>query len=312
MSVGTAVAFAALSFIWGSTYLFIKVGVEHWPPFMLAGLRNLTACLALLAVMAALRRRLPRAWREWWPPLVFAALNGAAFALIFWGERFIPSGQAAVLVATMPLFTLPLARLWSREPVRLAQMAAVVVGFAGVLMASGVREGTGFAGSAQMRMLAQAGMLAAAFCYAASYVFSKRFFRADTYTNTAIHLGASGLYLLALSLAAREVPDARALTWPALGSLGYLALVGSALAYWLMFYLIDRLGSVQASYVTLINPVVAVALGVLLLGEPLTWGMAAGTVAVVAGAWLVHRRPAGRGRLRLREGSRRTEGAAAR
>lgn len=85
MGAATAAAFAALSFIWGSTYLFIKIGVTYWPPFMLAGLRNLTACLALLAVMAALRRRLPRTWEEWWPPLAFAALNGAAFALIFWG-----------------------------------------------------------------------------------------------------------------------------------------------------------------------------------------------------------------------------------
>lgn len=196
------------------------------------------------------------------------------------------------MIATMPLFTLPLARIWSREPVGAAQLAAVLVGFAGVLMASGLREGAGFAGTAQMRMLAQGGMLAAAFFYAASYVFSKRFFRADTYSNTAIHLGASGLYLLVLSVAAREVPGRDVFAWPALASLGYLALVGSALAYWLMFYLIQQLGSVQASYVTLINPMVAVALGVVFLGEPLTWGMVMGTVAVVAGAWLVQRRPA--------------------
>lgn len=291
MQPAAAAAFAALSFIWGSTYLFIKIGLQFWPSFLFAATRNLVACVALLAVMTALRRQLPRTWQEWWPPLVFGVLNGTSFALIFWGERYIPSGQTAVLVATMPFFTLPLARLWSREPIAPRHYAAVGLGFLGMLLAIGVREGAGFAGQLGMRLVAQFGMLGAALAYAASYVFSKRYFRADTYSNAAIHLGASGVYLLVLAAAAGHAPGPAVLTWLALGSLAYLALVGSALAYWLMFFLIQRLGSVQASYVTLINPVVAVVLGAAVLGEPLTWHLAAGTAAVVAGAWLVNLSP---------------------
>ncbi len=291
MPAGPAAAFAALSFIWGSTYLFIKVGLRYWPPFWFAAARNALACVALLAFMLAVHRRLPRRWRDWWPPMVFALLNSASFALIFWGQRYIPSAQSAVLVAAMPLFTLPLAWLWSREPVGRSQVAGMVLGFVGVLLAAGLREGAGFTGPAHLRLWAQLGMLGSAFFYASSYVFSRRYFTTDTYSSTAIHLGMSGLYLGTLAAGVREALSPQVLQPPALVTLAYLSLVGSALAYWLMFYLVDHVGSVRASYVTLINPVVAVILGVLILGEPLTAGMVAGASLVVGGAWLVNRRP---------------------
>lgn len=292
MPAGPAAAFAALSFIWGSTYLFIKVGLRYWPPFWFAAARNAVACVALLALMLALHRQLPRRWRDWWPPMVFAFLNSISFALIFWGQRYIPSAQSAVLVAAMPLFTLPLARLWGREAVGRSQVAGVALGFVGVLLAAGLREGAGFTGPLELRLWAQLGMVGAAFCYASSYVFSRRYFTTDPYSSTAIHLGMSAVYLAALAGAVREVPGPQMAGLPALTALAYLAVVGSALAYWLMFYLVEHIGSVRASYVTLINPVVAVLLGVVVLGEPLTARMAAGAGLVVGGAWLVSRRPA--------------------
>lgn len=114
-------------------------------------------------------------------------------------------------------------------------------------------------------------------------------FAGDIYWNTAIHLGASGFYLLCLSLFWEHpvhLPSVEMAGWWALM---YLAIPGSALAYWLMFYLIKQLDSVTVSYVTLINPIVAVILGVLVLNEPLTGSIILGTLLVTAGAWLVSR-----------------------
>lgn len=104
MCSSVAVSFIAMCFIWGSTYLFIKVGLLVWPPFLLASLRNLVACAAIILIMVAIRRTLPRSWIEWRNLILFAIFNGSAFALIFWGEQYLPSGQTAILVATVPFF----------------------------------------------------------------------------------------------------------------------------------------------------------------------------------------------------------------
>ena len=255
-------------------------------------MRNLTACAAMVSLVALMGKPFPLSWRQWWPALLFAAFNGSAFALIFWGQQHISSGEAAVLVGTMPLFSLFLAAVWNRERIARFQLPAVVIGILGVVLVTEMYKG-GWSAHDAVRILSEAAMIGAAFCYAVSYAVNKRYFVGDIYWNTAIHLGASGLYLLGLSLALERpagLPLGEAAGWWALL---YLAIPGSALAYWLMFYLLKHLDSVTVSYVTLINPVVAVILGVLLLGEPLTGGMILGTLFVTAGAWLVSRPKAG-------------------
>lgn len=111
----------------------------------------------------------------------------------------------------------------------------------------------------------------------------------DKYVNTAIHLATSALYLLLLALV-MDPPGATVdLSVPGVLALLYLALPGSALAYYLLFYLIENLGAVEVSYVTVVNPVVAVLLGIAILGEPFTLPVALGTLAVALGAYVVHR-----------------------
>lgn len=285
----SAAAFAYLSFMWGSTYLFIKLGIAYWPPILMASARNLVAAVFMLLVAMAMRRPTPDGWRQWWPPLAFGVINGSAFALIFWGEQFISSGQTAVLVATVPLFSLFLAWWWNGERPTWMKGAAVAVGLGGVLLATGHRQGAGFFGSDLERLLGQAAMLGAAVCYATSFAFGKRFFRADLYANTTLHLASSGVYLLLLSLLFDPPPTAAILTWPALGPLLYLAVPGSALAYLAMFYLIEKMSVVQTTYVTLLNPIVALLLGILFMGESLSALAVAGSALVVGGVWLVTR-----------------------
>jgi drug/metabolite transporter (DMT)-like permease len=294
LSPPVAAAFLALCFLWGSTYLFIKIGVDHWPPILLASLRNLIACLAVVLVLVAVaviwrRPRPVHGIRGWWPAVGFALMQGSAFALIFWGERYITSGQTAVLIAFNPIFTLPLARWWIKERIQRHHYVAVLFGVVGVVLVARVHHGSGFEGSITMRIVAQVAVLGAALCYAVSLLFSRKYMHGDKYVNTAINLGTSGFYLLLLSLAFDRGDRHVDFGWTGMLSLLYLALPGSALAYWLLFYLIENIDPVQVSYVTLVNPVVAVILGVAFLSEPFTWPIALGTAAVVVGAYHVNR-----------------------
>ncbi len=294
LSPPVVTAFLALCFLWGSTYLFIKIGVDHRPAVLLASLRNLIAwaavVLVLLSVAAIWRRPRPvHGIRGWWPAAGFGLMQGTGFALIFWGERYITSGQTAVLIAFNPIFTLPLAHFWLKERIQRHHYVAVVLGVAGLALVAGVRHGEGFEGSVTMRILAQVAVLGAALSYAVSLLFSRRYMHGDRYVNTAINLGASGVYLLLLSLVFDRGDRHVDFGWTGMLSLLYLALPGSALAYWILFYLIENLDPVQVSYVTLVNPVVAVILGIVFLDEPFTWMIALGTAAVVLGAYHVNR-----------------------
>ena len=294
LSPPVVVAFLALCFLWGSTYLFIKIGVDHWPPILLAALRNLIAWFAVVLVLlaAAVIWRRPRevhGIRGWWPAAGFGLMQGTGFALIFWGERYITSGQTAVLIAFNPIFTLPLARWWIKSPIQRHHYVAVFLGVVGVGLVAGVHHGHGFEGSVTMRILAQVAVLGAALSYAVSLLFSRKYMHGDRYVNTAINLGASGLYLLLLSLLLDRGDRHVDFGWTGMLSLLYLALPGSALAYWILFYLIENLDPVQVSYVTLVNPVVAVVLGIVFLSEPLTWTIVLGTALVVLGTYHVNR-----------------------
>src|SRR5919205_1440374 len=294
LSPPVAAAFLGLCFLWGSTYLFIKIGVDHWPAVLLAAFRNLLACLAVVFVLVAVatiwrRPRPVQGIRGWWPAAGFGIMQGTGFALIFWGERYITSGQTAVLIAFNPIFTLPLAHWWVKERIQRHHYVAVVLGVVGVALVAGVRHGEGFEGSVTMRIVAQAAVLGAALCYAVSLLFSRKYMHGDRYVNTAINLGASGLYLLLLSLVFDRGDRSVDFSWTAVLSLLYLALPGSALAYWILFYLIENLDPVQVSYVTLVNPVVAVILRVVFLSEPFTWMIALGTAAVGLGGHHVNR-----------------------
>lgn len=291
MHPGALAAFIYLSLMWGSTYLFIKVGLDYWPPILMAAVRNGVAAVFLVLVILLLRRSWPTTWRQWWPPMGFGVINGTAFALIFWGEQFIPSGQTAVLIATMPLFTLFFSRWLLGERITWLKAAAVLVGIAGVLLASGVREGAGFGGTDLQRLIGQIAMLGAAACYGAAYVFGRRFFQADTYFNTTVNLGTASIYLLALSLLFDPPATGAVFAWASIGSVLYLAIPGSALAYLAMFYMMQHAGSLQSSFFTVINPIVALFLGVILLGEHLTLPAMAGTALVLASVWLVNRQP---------------------
>ena len=272
-------AFAAVSVVWGIPYLFIKIAVDHGatPSFVAFG-RVALATLVLLPV--ALHSGALRGLRERWRPLVaFAAVEIAVpFPLIAYGETYVSSSLAAILIATLPLTIALLAlRFEPAERVDRARFIGLLAGLAGVVLLLGVDV----AGSAD-ELLGSGAILLAVVGYAIGPLIVKRSL-ADTNplgpVVAALAISTLMLAPFAVIDAPGETPDAGAL-W----SIAALGVASTALAFLFYFTLIAEVGPSRASVITYVNPVVAVVLGVLLLDESLTVAAIAGLALILAGS----------------------------
>lgn len=296
MTFAWPVRFAALALIWGSSFLFIKVAGEVLAPLQITLGRCALGALAAGAIVVARRGRLPREPRIWAHLAVASfVLNVVPFTLFGWAELYIPSALAGIANATTPLFTvlIALAVLPDERPT-LRRVIGLVAGFCGVLVVLGVWRGVSGATIPTL-----AAVLAAA-CYAAGWAYLRRFLRDTGYSTfelTTAQLVAATVQLLVLTPVFTSAP-AR-LPVPAVLCIVGLGALGTGLAYVLQYGLIRDAGATVASTVTYLVPVVAVAIGVGLLGERLTWSEPVGAAVILAGAALVGgsvgRRRRGRG-----------------
>jgi drug/metabolite transporter (DMT)-like permease len=280
--------FAAVSLLWGVPYLFIKVAVAELPPVTVVFGRVVLAALVLWPV--AVRRGVLRGLRGRLPQLVALALLEIAipFLLIGIGEQHITSSLTGLLIASLPLFVALLAlRFDAAERVGGLRLLGLAVGIGGVAALLGVDIGGDPA-----QLFGAAMVLLATCCYAASTMVVKRAF------SDAPILGVvTAATMIATVLLA---PFAVALTPPRMPSLQVtLALVAlgvlcTAAALTMFFTLIVEAGPSRAAVITYLNPAVAVALGVAILGEPLTVAIVAGFLLIIAGSWLSTRPPARR------------------
>jgi len=280
--------FSATSVIWGSSFLFIRVAVEHMPPSAVVFGRTLlgTAFLAPLAIRNRAFRGLHRAVL----PVVVVTLLDMALPtfLTAWGEEHVSSSAAGILTATDPLFTAVLA-LWliRSEAVDRKRFAGLIIGFAGVVALLGI-DFRAHAG----QLLGAGAVLLSALGYAGAALLYRRWL-AD-----APALGVTAL-MTAMSSAAFLAPAAAELPGqvPPVSSvlaLAALGIVNTGLGYWLFYLLIAEAGAATASVITYVMPVVALILGVGLLGEKLTIGAIAGLILIALGAWLAaSRQPPG-------------------
>ena len=272
--------FAAVSVVWGMPYLFIKVAVDEVSPVFLSFVRVAMAAALLLPI--AWRAGALRGLRGRWPALAAFALLEIVipFPLIAFGEQHVSSSFAAILISALPLTIAVLAvRFDEEERVRGSRLTGLFVGLAGVVVLFGVDV----AGSTD-EVVGALAILLATVGYAGGPLVVKR------------HLASShplGPVAVALGLAAVALAPAAALSAPAelpsgdaLASLVVLGVVCTALAFVLYFTLIAEVGPSRASVITYVNPVVAVALGVAVLGEPVTAGAVAGLLLILAGSWL--------------------------
>ena len=275
--------FAAVSLLWGLPNLFIKIAVEELSPGFVAWSRLVVAALVLLPL--ALRRDAFRGLPKL-PLIAFATVELVIpWPLIALGEQRVSSSLAAILIATVPLFVALIA-LGSRRSERptASGVGGLLVGLIGVVALAGidVSGGSGVLAGA-------AAILVASLGYAVGATLLKRCFAgADPLGPIAAAMAIGAVMLAPLGVAGlpSETPST-----DALASLAVLGTLCSALAFLLFFRLVALADPGRASLITYVNPVVALALGVPLLGEQVTLGTLGGFVLILAGSWLSTRRP---------------------
>ncbi|MFY9995285.1 MAG: drug/metabolite exporter YedA [Leclercia sp.] len=283
-------ALFALYIIWGSTYFVIRIGVQSWPPLMMAGVRFLSAGALLLAFLMLRGHKLPPL-----RPLLNAALIGVLLLAVGNGfvtvaeHQDVPSGIAAVVVATVPLFTLCFSRLFGIKTRKL-EWLGIGIGMAGIIL---LNSGGNLSGNPWGALMILIGSMSWAF----GSVYGSRIELPTGMMAGAIEMVTAGIVLLAASLLAGEkltaMPDLSGFL-----SVGYLAIFGSVIAINAYMFLIRNVSPAVATSYAYVNPVVAVLLGTGLGGESLSsveW-MALGiiimaVVLVTLGKYLLPAKP---------------------
>lgn len=277
-----------LSLIWGSTWLFIKLGLEDLPPITFAGIRFVIACAILLVLIRARSIPLPDNRRDWGLLAVTGVLSFCLnYGLVFWGEQYISSGLAAVLQATLPAFGLVIAHFHlPGERMTWSKIFGVVLGFAGVVVVFSnqlaIAGGKALAGSIAL-------VLSALFA-AYSNVLVKAYGRK---LDPAVLSGGQMFFglipLLLIGIPLEGNPFNFHWTPMAVVALLYLAVVGSVIAFMLYYWLVHHMDVTKTMLISLITPVVAVVLGMVVLGEDLSWRTVAGGIMIMVGVRFVTR-----------------------
>lgn len=270
-----------LGALWGASFMFIKVGVAEMAPETLVAVRLSLAAVILLGVLYGRGQRLPASWQTW-RAFAISAFIGLIlpFLLITWGEQHIPSSMASILNATTPLFTALIVYIWMRsEHLTGLRLFGLVLGFVGVMVAVGIGDLS--LGNADTQ--SQLAVLVAAACYGVSGVYARNAFRGMPALVPATGQLTCGAIMLApVALVLHGVPRALP-SLPALASVVALSVFGTAIAYILLYWLIDKVGATRSSMVTYLTPPFALVYGSTLLGEHITPNALIGLGLVIVG-----------------------------
>ncbi|WP_309135623.1 DMT family transporter [Cellulomonas sp.] len=287
----TVLLYLGAALVWGSSFLFMKVGLEGLGPAQVALARLLLGALTLVVVMTVLRRRWPRDRRTWGHLAVVGVLLCVVpFQLFAWAGQHLASGLSSILNATTPLMTslavallLPAERLTARQGVGLGVGAAGVV----VIMAPWSYLGAEGVAAPLPALLACLGATA---CYGLGMTYMRRFvtpLRLPAETVAAGQIVVAALVMLAIAPAVARGPVT--LTWPVVLSMVGLGALGTGMAYVWNTRVVDTWGAQRASTVTYLTPVVGVVLGILVLDERLHWYEPVGGLLVVLGIVVAQR-----------------------
>jgi drug/metabolite transporter (DMT)-like permease len=278
-------AFSACSAIWGSTFLVISIGNDALAPVWAATLRLVLATGLLGAWSLARAEALPTgaALRA---ALAYGVLQfGVNFPLLYWGEKTVPSGLAAVMYATLPMTSAIFTRALGMERLTLPKLAGAITAFAGVVVLFSPSL------SGQISPAGLFAIFTAATMSVGGNVVLKRGPRQNPIGANAVGCAIGAVISGAASFAMRE-PHPMPTTVATLGPLLYLTVAGSMGAFVLMSWLVNHWTLTRISYISVLVPVIAMALGSLLHHEPITLTILAGTALVLAGVLIGMRRPA--------------------
>lgn len=281
-----------LGAMWGSSFLFIKVAVTELDPVFIVGCRLFFAVLSLAVLLPLLTRTsgsgdgriLVQAARLWRPLLILGVFNAAVpYFVISWGTQFMPSGTAAILNSTVPLFTAVLAGLLpfiTDERLGAPGVAGILLGILGVgILAGGL--GGDFSGSATEGFLGAGAVMTGSLSYAAGGLYARRRMKGVPVAVSAMGQNAAGL-LAVLPFAVFYLPDGVP-GLPAAGSVVGLGVIGTGLSLLIYFRLINNVGATRTSTVTYLVPMWALVYGALLLGEGISLRALLGLALILLG-----------------------------
>ena len=257
-----------LCLIWGTTWFVIKIGLRDLPPISFAGVRFISACLILLAVISLQKISLPKTKRDWTLLAATGFLQfGFNYSMVFWSEQYIASGLAAVLQSTIPAFGLLMAWVHlPQEKITWHKIIAILLGIVGVATIFNeqlhVNNWMAFAGCVAV--------VAGAFAAAESSVLTKSFGASLHPASLLFGQMMCGLLpLLFVGFFKEGSPLNFRWTVSAVFAVLYLAVVGTIAAFWLYYWLLQRVESTKAMTIALVTPLVAVIVGALALDEKL-------------------------------------------
>ncbi|EEG10082.1 drug/metabolite exporter YedA [Pseudogulbenkiania ferrooxidans] len=274
----TLAALLSLYLIWGSTYFAIHVAVDSWPPLLMAGVRFVIAGTVLASFLLWRGEALPN-WRQLGSSTLLGVLMpGMGNGLVTVAQKSVSSGVAALMVATVPLFTTLCARLFGQRT-RPLEWAGMGLGLAGIALLN-------MGSSLSLSPLGGILLLLACAGWALGSAWSKHLPQPGGLMASAMMMLMGGIALLVASVASGErlaaVP-----TFEGWLALGYLVVFGSLIAYSAYLYLLANVSPATATSYAYVNPVIAVLLGVLFLGEQVGRQELGALVVIVAGVVLI-------------------------
>jgi len=283
--------FIGLGLVWGLSFLFVELALISFTPIGIAFLRGLLGAVSLLVLVAVTRQKLPRVWRHWLHISIVAVLLNAAPGFLFaLGQETVSSSIAGVINATTPLMTVLIIISFFRDQTpTVDQFLGIVAGFFGILLVMEI-----FSSSNQASVAGVITLLMATLCYGLAMPYAKRFVSPlpySPYVLAASQVSASAALTALPAILWGITHDV--ITGTSLAGIALLGVLGTGVAYVWNYRNIELAGSVVASSVTYITPVVAVIAGVLVLGDQLSPSQVAGGILIVLSALLVQ------GRLRV-------------
>jgi drug/metabolite transporter (DMT)-like permease len=283
-------AFAAVYILWGSTYLGIRLAIETLPPFLMAGTRFTIAGLILLTWSRLKGERFLSLLSQWQKALIVGALlllcgNGG----VTWAEKYVATGLVALLVSTEPLWVVILNWILTRKRPNSKVLLGVLIGLVGVtlLVSDGLSGGSG---NSWLSLVGGGVVILAGFGWAAGSVYSNRNpIGASTSMASGMQMLSGGSLLLVLALASGDVGrlNLANATWASIGAFFYLLVFGSLVGFTAYSWLLNNVTPAMATTYAYVNPVVAVFLGWLIAGEPLTRRMLLAAAVIVGSVILI-------------------------
>jgi drug/metabolite transporter (DMT)-like permease len=277
-----------LCIVWGTTWIFIKLGLADLPPLSFAASRFSLACLILFPILKLQKIEMPKGKGVW----SFIFITGVLqfflnYGLLFWGEQYITSGLAAVLQATIPAFGLILARIYVGEQITGLKIASILLGLTGVVVI--FREQLFLNGG--MAFLGSLAVVAGAFGASYASVLTKA--KGVSYHPASVvfwQMLVGHFPLWAVGFFKEGSPLDFRWTWQALICVLYLAVFGSIVAFWLYYWLLSKIDVTKAMMIAFVTPLVAVSVGSF-FGEKLEVQTLVGGVLILLSVFLIVIKP---------------------